>query len=116
MTAFWDVTPCSLEVALMEAVPTSETSVNFYETTRRNIPQGCQLHTRRRENLKSQLGKRLALNLVHGKGHNKRWALRAILDRTLKKKTRLERRILWSALIFQRRSSSHITQVVVALM
>jgi hypothetical protein len=32
---------------------TSETSVSFYETTRRNIPLGCHLHTRRRENLKS---------------------------------------------------------------
>jgi hypothetical protein len=38
----------------MEAVRTSETSVNFYETTRRNIQEGCHLHTRRRENLKSQ--------------------------------------------------------------
>jgi hypothetical protein len=26
---------------MMEAVRTSETSVNFYETTRRNIPEGC---------------------------------------------------------------------------
>jgi hypothetical protein len=40
---------------MMEAVRTSETSVNFYETTRRNIPEGCHLHTRRRENLKSHL-------------------------------------------------------------
>jgi hypothetical protein len=37
----------------MEAVRTSETSVDFYETTRRNIPEACNLHTRRRENLKS---------------------------------------------------------------
>jgi hypothetical protein len=38
----------------MEAVRTSETSVSFYETARRNIPEGCHLRTRRRENLKSQ--------------------------------------------------------------
>jgi hypothetical protein len=36
---------------MMEGVNTSETSVNFYETTRRNIPEGCHLHTRGRENL-----------------------------------------------------------------
>jgi hypothetical protein len=30
-------------------VNTSETSVYFHETTRRNIPQVCNLHTRRRE-------------------------------------------------------------------
>jgi hypothetical protein len=28
---------------MMEAVRTSETSVYFYETTRRNIPEGCDL-------------------------------------------------------------------------
>jgi hypothetical protein len=38
---------------LMEAVSTSETSVNLYETTRRDIPEDSHLHTRRRENLKS---------------------------------------------------------------
>jgi hypothetical protein len=37
----------------MEAVSTSETSVYFYEATRRDIPQVCHLHTRCRENLKS---------------------------------------------------------------
>jgi hypothetical protein len=36
---------CYLLIALMvEAVRTSETSVNFYETTRRNIAEGCHLH------------------------------------------------------------------------
>jgi hypothetical protein len=40
---------------MMEAVSTSETSVNFYETTRRSIPEGCYIHTRRRENLKSHM-------------------------------------------------------------
>jgi hypothetical protein len=36
---------------MMEAVITSETSVSFYQTTRRNIPEGS--HSRRREKLKS---------------------------------------------------------------
>jgi hypothetical protein len=35
----------------MEAESTSETSVNFYQTTRRNNPDDSHLHTRRRENL-----------------------------------------------------------------
>jgi hypothetical protein len=39
---------------MMEAVRTSETSVYSKETTRRYIPEGSKLHTRRRENLKSQ--------------------------------------------------------------
>jgi hypothetical protein len=38
---------------MMEAASTSETSVNFYQNTRRNIPEGSYLHTRRHENLKS---------------------------------------------------------------
>jgi mannose/fructose-specific phosphotransferase system component IIA len=68
MTVFWDVVPCSLvnftgvsEVLtalnitlMMEAASTSETSANFYQTTRRNIPEDSHLHTRRREQLKSQ--------------------------------------------------------------
>jgi hypothetical protein len=37
----------------MEAVSTSEASVNFCETTRRNIPEDSHFHTCRRENLKS---------------------------------------------------------------
>jgi hypothetical protein len=37
----------------MEAAITSETSVNFYQTTRRNHPEDNYLHIRRRENLKS---------------------------------------------------------------
>jgi hypothetical protein len=36
----------------VEEESTSETSVN-YQITRRNILEGCNLHTRRRENLKS---------------------------------------------------------------
>jgi hypothetical protein len=38
----------------MEAVSTSETSVSFYGTTRRSIPEESHVYTRRRENLKSQ--------------------------------------------------------------
>jgi hypothetical protein len=38
---------------MMEAASTSETSVNVYQTTRRNIPEDSYRHTRRRENLKS---------------------------------------------------------------
>jgi hypothetical protein len=64
---FWDETPCSQVDADRrlggayclyhqddEAVSTSETSVYFYETTRRIIP-GDYLHTRRLENLKSHV-------------------------------------------------------------
>jgi hypothetical protein len=39
----------------MEAPSTSETSVNFYLTTLRNNPEDSHLHTRRLENLKSQI-------------------------------------------------------------
>jgi hypothetical protein len=38
---------------MMEAAVTSETSVNFFQTARRNIPEDSHLYTRRRENLKS---------------------------------------------------------------
>jgi hypothetical protein len=34
----------------------SKTKVNFYETTRRNIPEDSHLHTRRRKNLEFHLG------------------------------------------------------------
>jgi hypothetical protein len=37
----------------MEAASTPETSINFYQTTRRNNPEDSHLHTCRRENLKS---------------------------------------------------------------
>jgi hypothetical protein len=39
---------------MMEAVGTSETSVNFCQTIRRNNPENSHLHALRRENLKSQ--------------------------------------------------------------
>jgi hypothetical protein len=38
---------------MMEAARTSETLVNFFQTTRRYNPEDSHLHTRRRENLKS---------------------------------------------------------------
>jgi hypothetical protein len=41
---------------MIEAVSAFETSVNFYQTTRRDIPEDGHLHTRRRENLKSHSG------------------------------------------------------------
>jgi hypothetical protein len=63
MTVFWDGALCSLvevyrrfrgpcclhhqgdECALMmEAASTTEMSVNFYQTTRRNIPEDSHLH------------------------------------------------------------------------
>jgi hypothetical protein len=49
MTVFWDVSPCSLVqidrliALMMEAVSTSETSINLYWTTRRNIPEESHL-------------------------------------------------------------------------
>jgi hypothetical protein len=39
---------------MMETVSSSETWANIYQTTRRNIPEDSHLHTRRRENLKSE--------------------------------------------------------------
>jgi hypothetical protein len=67
MIVFWDVEPCNLveidrrlrgayclnHSLIMEAVSTSETSVNFYQISERNIPENSHLHNRRRENLKS---------------------------------------------------------------
>jgi hypothetical protein len=40
---------------MMEAIRTSETSVYSNETTWLNIPEGSNLHTRRRVNLKSHI-------------------------------------------------------------
>jgi hypothetical protein len=36
---------------MIEAVNTSETSIDFYETARRDIPEASYLHTESRENL-----------------------------------------------------------------
>jgi hypothetical protein len=43
----------SIIALMMEAARTSETLVNFYQTTRRCNPEDSNLHTHRRENLKS---------------------------------------------------------------
>jgi predicted secreted protein len=40
---------------IMQAVHTSETSVNIYLTTRQYNPEDSELHNRRRENLKSHI-------------------------------------------------------------
>jgi hypothetical protein len=57
MAVFWVVAPCSLVevmIALMtEAARTSETMVNFYQTTRRYNPEDSHLRNHRLENLKS---------------------------------------------------------------
>jgi hypothetical protein len=47
VTVFWSI------ALMMEAASTSETSVNFYQTTRRYNPEDGHLHTRRLEKLKS---------------------------------------------------------------
>jgi hypothetical protein len=49
----------------MEAASTSETLVNFYQTTRRYNPEDSHLHTRRHKNLKSHLMKNLILDDCH---------------------------------------------------
>jgi hypothetical protein len=43
----------SIIALIMEAARTSETSVNFYQTTRRYNPEDNHPYTRRRESLKS---------------------------------------------------------------
>jgi hypothetical protein len=45
----------SINALMMEAASTSETSVNFYQISRRSNPEHSHLHTRRRENLKSYI-------------------------------------------------------------
>jgi hypothetical protein len=46
----------SIFIALMTgAANTSRTSLNIYQTTRRNYPDDSHLHNRRRENLRSLL-------------------------------------------------------------
>jgi hypothetical protein len=68
VTVFWDVAPFNIvEIDRCfrgayrlhhqgdeETVSTSETSVNFYEKTRRNNLEDSNIHTRCRENLKSR--------------------------------------------------------------
>jgi hypothetical protein len=70
MAVFWLVAPCNLvevyqrfrgpcclhnQALMMEATRTSETFVNFYQTTRRYNPEDSHLRIHRRENLKSYL-------------------------------------------------------------
>jgi hypothetical protein len=49
---------------MMEAENTSETFVNFYQTTWHNIPEDSHLHTHCRENLKSHQIKTCLVNDV----------------------------------------------------
>jgi hypothetical protein len=42
-----------IRAMMIEAASTSEAPVNFYQTTRCNIPEDSYIHTCRRENLKS---------------------------------------------------------------
>jgi hypothetical protein len=49
------VLAASIISTMMEAASTTETSLNLYQTTRRNNPEDSHRHTRRRENLKSYL-------------------------------------------------------------
>jgi hypothetical protein len=45
IAVFWVVAPCSLAIALMmEAARSSETLVNFYQTTRCYNPEDSNLH------------------------------------------------------------------------
>jgi hypothetical protein len=48
-------TSVRLIALMMKAVRTSETSVNIYLTTWQYIPEDSKIHTRRRENLKSDV-------------------------------------------------------------
>jgi hypothetical protein len=58
LAVFWDVAPCRLTdvsdvlaASFIRPLCTSETLVNIYQTSQRNIPDDSHLHTRRRENL-----------------------------------------------------------------
>jgi hypothetical protein len=48
-----EVLAASIIALMMEAASTCETSVNVYQTTRRNSPEDSYIHTIHRENLKS---------------------------------------------------------------
>jgi hypothetical protein len=65
MVVFWVVAPRSLHaIALMEAASTSETLVNFFQSTQRNNPEEGHLRTHRRENLKSYYFLNIHLNIT----------------------------------------------------
>jgi hypothetical protein len=56
LTDISEVRTASIILALMmDALRTSETSVNFNVTTRRYIAKDSELHTCRRENMKSHI-------------------------------------------------------------
>jgi archaellum biogenesis protein FlaJ (TadC family) len=55
LTDVSEVCTASIIALMMEAVRTSETSVNIYLITQQYIPQDSKLHTCRRENLKSHI-------------------------------------------------------------
>jgi hypothetical protein len=50
---------------MMEATRTCETSVDIYLITRQYIPEDSELHTRRRENLKSNNRRHLSIERVN---------------------------------------------------
>jgi hypothetical protein len=57
MAVFWDVAPCSMmeiDRRFRGAYCLHHLDDESYQTGRRNIPEDSHLHTRRRENLKSQ--------------------------------------------------------------
>jgi hypothetical protein len=51
------VRTATITALLIEAARTSETSVYFNETTLHYIPEGCNLHTRRHDKLKTHSSK-----------------------------------------------------------
>jgi hypothetical protein len=53
LTDVSEVRAASIMAQIMEAIRTSETSVNFNVTTRRCVPEDSKFYTRRGENLKS---------------------------------------------------------------
>jgi hypothetical protein len=50
-----EVLAASIIAPMIKAASTSETFVNFYQTTRRYNPEDSHLRTHRRENLKSHI-------------------------------------------------------------
>jgi hypothetical protein len=78
IAVFWVVAPCSLVEVYQrfrgpcclhhqgdEVARTSETLVNFYQTTRRYNPEDSHLRTHRRENLKSYFEKNKLYRAVY---------------------------------------------------
>jgi hypothetical protein len=61
MPVFWVLS--SLNALMMEAVQTSETSVNSYQPTRYYNPEDGHLRSHRRENLRSHLGGQWAVRV-----------------------------------------------------